>query len=376
MLYILPDYYPAFHCTADACPDTCCAGWQISIDPKSLKRYRTYKGKFRPKLLRSVRWVKKTFRQDSHGRCLLLSEDNLCGIYLHMGEDSMCRTCRLYPRHIEEFENVREVPLSLSCPEAARLLLEHESPVRFREFNRPSREEAYKDFNRLLYARLCASRKKMIGILQNRRLSLVLRLGLVSWLACGLEKEWKKGTSSDWKILLEKAESGHFDEMIQKRLNTGHKSRGLWIKKMFSALKTFEILRQDWPVWIGEVQDLLYKRGWEYYEKTEKEFAQWLKEDSLDWQIPFEQLSVYFFFSYFCGSVYNGEISACAQLAAVHTWLLWEMLKACWLRNEKTLCLEDLTDLACRYSRELEHSASNQKHMEAFMIQNRFSNTL
>ena len=96
-----------------------------------------------------------------------------------------------------------------------------------------------------------------------------------------------------------------------------------------------------------------------------------MEKDSFDWEIPMEQLGVYFFFSYFCGSVYNKEIRACAQLAVVHTWLLREMLTACWLRNEKTLGPEEFTDLACRYSRELEHSSENQKHMEALMVQNK-----
>ena len=34
-----------------------------------------------------------------------------------------CKTCRQYPRHEEEYENVRELSLSLSCPEAARMIL-------------------------------------------------------------------------------------------------------------------------------------------------------------------------------------------------------------------------------------------------------------
>ena len=44
MLYVLPDYYPDFHCVAGECEDTCCAGWQIVIDEKSLKKYRGMPG--------------------------------------------------------------------------------------------------------------------------------------------------------------------------------------------------------------------------------------------------------------------------------------------------------------------------------------------
>lgn len=37
MQYTIPHYYSSFHCIGSACPDTCCAGWQIQIDSGSLK---------------------------------------------------------------------------------------------------------------------------------------------------------------------------------------------------------------------------------------------------------------------------------------------------------------------------------------------------
>ena len=44
MLYTYPHYYKKFRCIASACEDTCCAGWAITIDPKSLKKYRQAEG--------------------------------------------------------------------------------------------------------------------------------------------------------------------------------------------------------------------------------------------------------------------------------------------------------------------------------------------
>ena len=40
MLYTIPDYYKEFQCTADKCEDTCCAGWQIMVDDRSLAKYK------------------------------------------------------------------------------------------------------------------------------------------------------------------------------------------------------------------------------------------------------------------------------------------------------------------------------------------------
>lgn len=111
-----PDFYKEFSCIAGSCPDTCCAGWQIMIDKKSLKKYQKLKGPFRNRLHNDIDWSEQAFRQYDH-RCAFLNEKNLCDIYSEAGADMLCDTCRKYPRHIEEFEGLREYSLSLSCPE-------------------------------------------------------------------------------------------------------------------------------------------------------------------------------------------------------------------------------------------------------------------
>ena len=37
MKFIKPNFYDAFHCTAAACSDTCCAGWEIDVDPDTVE---------------------------------------------------------------------------------------------------------------------------------------------------------------------------------------------------------------------------------------------------------------------------------------------------------------------------------------------------
>ena len=46
MEFTFPNYYKEFSCIAGSCPDTCCAGWQIVIDNKTLKKYQHFKGLF------------------------------------------------------------------------------------------------------------------------------------------------------------------------------------------------------------------------------------------------------------------------------------------------------------------------------------------
>ena len=107
MLYIKPHFYDQFHCIADRCPDTCCAGWQILIDEESLEKYSSIEGGFGNRMLTSIDWEEGAFLQFDR-RCSFLNEEKLCDLYEEMGEEFLCRTCREYPRHTEEFENVRE----------------------------------------------------------------------------------------------------------------------------------------------------------------------------------------------------------------------------------------------------------------------------
>ena len=122
MRYLKPHFYDKFVCTAGDCPDTCCAGWQIMIDDASLEKYKNVQGEFGKRLHGSVNWEEECFCQNER-RCAFLNDENLCDLYKALGPDALCDTCRLYPRHTEEFEGLRELSLSLSCPEAAKIIL-------------------------------------------------------------------------------------------------------------------------------------------------------------------------------------------------------------------------------------------------------------
>ena len=124
MRYLKPHFYDQFTCTAGDCPDTCCAGWQIVIDEDSLERYGKEQGEFGKRLRNSIDWEEECFYQKNR-RCAFLNDENLCDLYKALGPDALCDTCRLYPRHTEEYEGLRELSLSLSCPEAARIILSY-----------------------------------------------------------------------------------------------------------------------------------------------------------------------------------------------------------------------------------------------------------
>jgi lysine-N-methylase len=256
MLYTIPDYYHEFTCVAGKCEDTCCAGWQIVVDDASLENYKNETGTFAERLKESVNWEEGTFKQDKDRRCAFLNQSNLCDMYTALGEESLCRTCKLYPRHIEEFEDVREVTLSVSCPEVARTLMNKKEPVHFLTYE-TDEEEDYEDFDPFLYSKLLDARDVMIEILQDREKKLNLRAALILAIARDLQEciDEEDIFSMDDVFDYYQAEEG-----VRKVKNAlAEVDYYTYSRKMFQNQYQMEHLRADWESYLQEAEKLLYR---------------------------------------------------------------------------------------------------------------------
>lgn len=358
MLYIKPDYYDTFSCVADQCEDTCCAGWKIVVDEDSLKRYKAEKGPFRKELHKGIHWRSHTFHQKAEKRCFFLDEDNLCRLYSALGEGMLCQTCDRYPRHIEEFENVREVSLSLSCPEVARYLVNRQELVHFLS-EETEEEENYQDyedmdFDLLLYDILDQAREVLLSILQNRQESMKDRLHKALHMTADLESLIEEGNAFSAFEIFDSYQQGEIS--YKKR----HIAKAMpYSMKVFDRMIRLERLREDWEMLLSESASLLYLSGEEKYEKDSEEFIKWCRDKDDFLEIVLEQLAVYYMTTYFCGSVYDGRILAKIQSTILFLYVIFELSKAAWLKNEKNLDTEDITQIVYRFSRELEHSDRN-----------------
>lgn len=362
MRYIIPDYYKEFHCTADKCEETCCSGWQIMIDRKSLNSYKHTKDSYRHELIRGIDFRQSAFRQKDEKRCFFLNERNLCDLYSNLGKSALCRTCRNYPRHIEEFEGVREITLSVSCPEAARILLSKKEPVSFLTYEKPGEEE-YEDFDPFLYSLLLDCREEMYRILKDRSLSIRTRAVLILGMAHDIQTRIDRGNLFDCQNVIVR---------YQKPGAVKKASSVLFCKEVFSfqrkmlrALHKLEVLNERWPDLLLETEAILYIKGPDFYRESCLDFL----DDAVTVQL--EQLLVYFISTYFCGAVYDGEALAKTQLAVVCTWQIFDLWLARYIENGKILSEEEKIELLYRYSREIEHSDENLKAMESLMTKHR-----
>lgn len=366
MLYTYPDYYKDFSCIADECEDTCCAGWKIVIDEKSLKRYKETKGPFGETLRNSINWKEATFLQDENKRCAFLNERNLCDLYLNQGLKGFCKTCREYPRHTEEFEGVREITLSISCPEVARIILNHKEPVTFYQEEKEGSEE-YEDFDPFLFSIITDAREDMLAILQNRKLPLRNRVMHILGMANDIQGRINRQNMFDCYNVLEKYKKEKAYAYVDKYLQETMINVDIYAlsKEWFTILNELEMLYPDWEIIRQETEDLLYGSKTKY-DKCSKEFCAYA-EENLELNLHLEQLLVYFLFTYLPGAVYDGKFYAKVQMAVYLVWMILEFLKARWIKNEKTLDMEELTEIVYRFSREVEHSDLNLEYVEKKM---------
>lgn len=119
-----PSYYSAFRCIAADCPDSCCQGWDVAVDDEKAAYYRALPGPLGDALREGLMQDDGTwYLENRGGRCPMWRQDGLCRIQAQLGEQALCRTCDQFPRLTHEYENFTERMLELSCPEAARLIL-------------------------------------------------------------------------------------------------------------------------------------------------------------------------------------------------------------------------------------------------------------
>ncbi len=360
MYYRKPHYYEKFTCTADRCPDTCCAGWQIVIDENSLEKYSNVSGDFGVRLLNSIDWGEGIFEQYDK-RCSFLNSENLCDIYKKLGADALCDTCRLYPRHIEEFDNLREFSLSLSCPVAAKMILECREPVRFLEEQdeREECEEDFEDFDFLLFDCLLEVREKLFSIVQDRIIPIEKRMLCVLRTTKNLQEALDEGE------LFERDFIAEMEQYLQEESEEFQGSFYETVQVIRKDLLRLEVLREEWKTNLKAAEKLFQKDETWYMEKR-KRYKNEI-EDTIgqeQWDIYKEQLLMFFLYTYFCGAVYDDMIYSKGVLSVISVFWIEEITFWNWVKNERTIEEKDVLETAYRYAREIEHSDENLNLLE------------
>lgn len=381
MLFRYPKYYEQFHCIADRCEDTCCAGWEIDIDSASYEYYMSVEGEFGERLRQSIKeyemddedvYEQHGFILKEHRRCPFLDEHNLCDLYRELGEEALCDVCTDTPRNYLEYGGARELSLSAGCAEAGRLLYGREEPISFVEKEIKGQLDFKESEEELLLAeQIRFARDKAITILQNRNLPLQKRIFYFLHFAenvqqCLNEEAVKEIRNMDT--------SAYFHDST----NVEYKREIASVYRCFLArLRTFtelESISEEWE----EILCLLQKRyvepeeGAFLYESEQQKFWQEIQRQSRVYE--YEHLLVYYSFLCLARCVDDYDFLAKAKLVVTSFLMIRDMDCAWYAEHDEEYSKEDRVRMARIYAKEVEHSGENLQYLaEEFLFEDTYT---
>lgn len=356
-----PEYYKKFRCLAGECPDTCCAGWEILVDKESEKRYRdVYRTdrRFGAKLRAHIR---RGRIEGSGELCPFLDETGLCEIYRNLGEDSLCRTCKHHPRHVEDYGNLHEVVLLLSCPEVCRLVLEDDSGeyyVRERSGRQGNLDGIDGEFLRLLQK----VRERAWEIGRNREIPMDERLFRV--LALGHDVQGKLVRDSEKCVSFEEAYKvlGRKPGRSTGCVKGGEMERFLLMGDFMELLAELEPVGSLWDEMLEACRRSLYHEP-DSRKRYGRDREQFLLENpglSIQW----ERIFGYFLYSFLLAALYDGDLYTKIKMAVFCTLAIEELNLASWREQGAAVSVEDQIKICHVFARQMENSDGNRLELE------------
>lgn len=372
----VPDYFDDFKCIASECEDTCCAGWGIVIDDESYKNYMNVKGEFGERLRsKIVTEGSENIFVLKGDDCPFLTENKMCDIYNNLGEDSLCYTCRQYPRVMEEFGSLREVCLSLSCPEACRIILKSDKRVGFKLTEDDEEVTRYNDINAMLYLNLMQCRNILFKILQNRDMDLNKRVSIILKFIGEVQDKIDSNLIQGIKDSISKYSDNKFIEDVAIDIQNYKSNESIKYNNVYDIFKVFKELKHINPNDPLALEDALRY----FWQSEEDEYIYLEKHNQFDNYFSdkiykFENLLVYFVFRYFMKAVFDYDVLAKIKTALVSYIMIKELLIVRWIEEGGKLTENDLVEIAHTYSKDVEHLEENIETLaEVFETNNVFS---
>ena len=286
----------------------------------------------------------------------------------------------MYPRHTEEYEGLRELSLSLSCPEAARIILSCKEPVRFLE-EEDDLEDDFEEFDFMMFSQLEDTRDVLFSILQDRSLPLTLRMSASEQLTEQYQIRVEEQKEYEIDELLRNCEAHHQRKKLQEFVSESLAEKGIdaaslhrWARQIeeLQVLRGLERLRPEWDDVLDGAEKWLYQGSEETYHKICEEFHKAygsLGSHKKEWENLGEQLLMFFVYTYFCGAVYDDMVCSKMELALFSVRWIQEFLMVRWLENGKKLSMKDVEEISWRYAREVEHSDDNLNALEDWLFE-------
>ena len=356
----VPEYFKDFKCIASKCEDTCCAGWGIVIDDVTYDRYKNVQGKFGERLRSEiVHEAGENIFVLKGNNCPFLNKEKTCDIYINIGEENLCYTCQQYPRYTEEFGSLREIGISLSCPEAARIMLNNDKKVTFELSENEEVVSSYNDINAQLFIELLQSRNIVMDMLQDRNIDLRKRVALALLFVDEIQEKIDESEIKEIKSVREKYSDKFFLEELLEKLEEYKDNEGIKydnIQEYFNVFRDLKHITPNDPLGLNDALRYFWQadEDEELYILKHKQFVEYY-EDKI---YKFENILVYFVFRYFMKAVFDYDALAKIKTAIISYMMIRELAVVRYIENNE-FTDEDMVDIAHTYSKDIEHLEEN-----------------
>ena len=322
MKHIYPDFYNKFKCIANECPDSCCKDWDVVVDDESDRFYSTVSGDFGDKLRRLTVTDNDGDRifVSQNSRCPFWNKDMLCDIYINLGEEHLCATCRNFPRITQDYTAFTEHTLSFACPEASRLMLAEDDA--YKAFDNYDVDFEDVDYNADFMHFLLKARKATSKIFSNRQNSFAERLkqalAFNNMVQTLIDEEDFCSDFSDFDIPESNSEKSDYSFI-------------------FALHKKLEIMDSNWSKLLSEAEKYCND-----------------KPISNEYDAEFERLALYYIYRYYLNAIDSYDaLSTIKRIACAYIVI-----------DKIALQTPDITRLMQQYSKEVEHSYENSETLE------------
>ncbi len=356
----VPKYLNKFKCIADKCEDTCCAGWEIVIDKETYNYYENLSGSFGERLRSEiVNDGEDNIFVLKNGNCAFLNKNKLCDIYNELGEDGLCYTCKKYPRYMEEFGSLREIGISLSCPEAARIMLGDSNKVEFELSEDYEIITSYNDIDGMLFIELMQCRNIIFNIFQNRNIDLNIRATIILDFVKEVQDKIDEDDLTNLNTIKERYLDKNFINKTISDLDKHSSDKEHWyndIEEYFHIFKGLKHINNNDPLGLDKVLSYIKSsdENREIYLDKYKEFNNFYKGN----MYKFENILVYFVFRYFMKAVFDYDVAAKVKTAVVSYLIIKQLCVVRWIESGD-FSEEDIVGITRIYSKDIEHLEEN-----------------
>lgn len=396
----IPSYLKDFRCIGSPCEDNCCIGWDVDFDKKSFQKYSKIKDGELGKLFKTcVRPNPDAFsdavdfatvKLKKNKVCPFLDEAHLCKIQSGFGETYLSNVCATYPRYTNVIDGVYEHSATVSCPEAARLILKNPKGITFTEGEEPvsarciltyevkSRERSNPPRVRYLQE----LRDVSLSVLQKRQMPLEERILLLGEFYEKLEKEGAGKTGKGLPAFITAFKNEMASGAVKPRLAgaaADHAGQMLLLKEITEALNVFtEIDSKRYIAFTREFLAGIDAGGDGNPEQEGRRVAEIYRQ----YYTPFMESHEYLLENYLVNFVFKdlfpaaeGETSFDAYMMLVIRYALIKLHLIGIAGHRKGLTEETVVSFIQAFSKTVEHHKTYLENIAAHMIAKRY-NTL